>query len=88
MHDLEVPSIPPMSEARLLTRHEHLVHEIAGRRHRQRRRFALAGVGLGASGVATALVVLVGAGTPSAFAAWTTSPTTPAPGQVTAAKAA
>ena len=46
MHDLEVPPIPYLSDARLLTRQEHLVAEIAdGRRHRQRRRFALGGVG-------------------------------------------
>ncbi len=89
MHDLEVPPIPYLSDARLLTRQEHLVAEIADRRrHRQRRGFALGGVGLAASGVATALVVLVGAGTSPAFAAWTASPTTPAPGQVAAAEAA
>ena len=65
MHDLEVPPIPYLSDARLLTRQEHLVHEIADRRrHRQRRGFALGGVGLAASGVAAALVVLLGARNP------------------------
>ena len=88
MHDLEVPPIPYLSDARVLARQEHLVAELAvRRRHRQRRRFALGGVGLAASGVATALV-LFGAGTSPAFAAWTASPTTPASGQVAAAEAA
>ena len=89
MHDLDIPPIPYLSDARLLARQEHLVQEIAGRRrHRQRRGFALGGIGLAASGVATALVVLVGAGTSPAFAAWTASPTTPASGQVATAEAA
>jgi len=87
MNDLEVPRIPHLSDARLLTRQQHLVREInAGRRHRQRRGFALGGAGLVASGVTAALVVLVGAGAPPAFAAWTPTPTTPAPGQVAAAE--
>jgi len=89
MHDLGVPPIPYLSDARLLARQEHLMAEIGDRRrHRQRRRFALGGIGLTASGVAAALVVLVGIGTPSAFAAWTASPTTPASGQVAAAETA
>jgi hypothetical protein len=87
MNDLEAPQIPYLSDARLLTRQQHLVQEItAGRRHRQRRGFALGGAGLVALGVTTALVVLAGAGAPPAFAAWRPAPTTPAPGQVAAAK--
>ena len=88
MTELEAPSIPYLSGDRLLTRERHLVSEItASRRHRHRRRFALGGAGLAASGVTTALVVLVGTGTPAAFAAWTPSPTAPSPGQVAAAEA-
>lgn len=87
MNDLEGPQIPYLSDARLLTRQQHLVREItAGRRHRQRRGFALGGAGLVASGVTVAVVVLAGAGAPPAFAAWTPAPTTPAPGQVAAAE--
>lgn len=89
MHDLEAPPIPHLSEARLIARQQHLVQEIAARRRRrQRRGFALGGAGLLASGVTAGLVVLVGAGTPSAFAAWTSSPTAPSPGQVAAAEGA
>ena len=88
MNDLEAPPIPYLTDARLLTRERHLVQEITARRRHQRRGVALGGAGLVASAVTTALVVLVGAGTPSAFAAWTASPTTPAPGQVAAAEAA
>lgn len=88
MNDLEAPRIPYLSEDRLRTRERHLVSEITTfRRRRQRRVFALGGVGLVASGFAAALaVVLVGVGTPSAFAAWTATPTTPTPGQVAAAE--
>jgi hypothetical protein len=89
MNDLEAPPVPYLSDARLLARERHLVAEVtAHRRRRQRRGFALGGAGLVASGVTAALVVLVGGGTPSAFAAWTASPTAPAPGQVAAAEAA
>jgi len=65
------------------------VQEItAHRSHRQRRGFALSSAGLVTSGVITALVVFLGAGAPSAFAAWTATPTTPALGQITAAETA
>jgi hypothetical protein len=87
MTDLEAPRIPYLSDARLLTRQQHLVREItAGRRHRQRRGFALGGASLVAGGVTAAVVVLVGAGASPAFAAWTPAPTAPAPGQVAAAE--
>ena len=89
MSDLETPPIPYLSDARLVARERHLVQEMtAHRRHRQRRGFAFGGAGLVTSGLAAALVAFVGAGTPSAFAAWTASPTTPAPGQLTAAETA
>jgi hypothetical protein len=88
MNDLEAPPIPYLTDARLHTRERHLVAEITARRRHRRRGFALGGAGVVASGVTTALVVLVGAGTPSAFAAWAASPTTPAPGQLAAAEAA
>jgi hypothetical protein len=48
---------------------------------------AVGGGALVAGGVATALLVLAGPGTANAFAAWTPSPTTPAPGQVSSAEA-
>jgi hypothetical protein len=87
MSDPEAPRIPYLSDGRLLTRQQHLVQEITvGRRHRQRRGFALGGAGLVAGGVTAALVVLAGAGAPPAFAAWRQAPTTPAPGQVAAAE--
>jgi hypothetical protein len=87
VNDFEAPGIPYLTDARLLTRERHLVHEItACRRRQQRRGFVFGGAGLVASGVTTALVVLLGAGTSPAFAAWTASPTTPAPGQLAAAQ--
>ena len=86
MNDLEAPRVPYLSDDRLLARQRHLVQEIgARRRRRHRRRLACGGAGLTTSGVTVALVVLLGAGTPSAFAAWTPLPTTPAPGQSAAA---
>jgi hypothetical protein len=90
MNDLEAPAIPDLSDARLRSRERHLVQEITAtrRRRRQRRGFVLGGAGLAASGVTAAIVVLAGPGTPSAFAAWTASPTTPAPGQLAAAETA
>jgi hypothetical protein len=89
MNELEAPLIPYLTDARLTTRQRHLVQEVtAQRRRRQRRVFALGSAGLVAAGVTTALVVLLGASTPSAFAAWTASPTSPAPGQFIAAEAA
>ena len=89
MDDLEAPRVPYLSDDRLLARQQHLVAEIgAGRRRRQRRGLAFGGVGLTAAGVTAALVIVLGAGTPSAFAAWTPSPTTPAPGEAAAAESA
>jgi len=89
MNDLEAPAIPYLSDARLLSRERHIVKEItASRRRRQRRGFVLSGAGLTVSGVAAALVVLAGPATPSAFAAWTASPTAPKPGQLAAAETA
>jgi hypothetical protein len=89
VNNFDAPSIPYLTDARLLTRERHLVQEItASRRRRQRRGFVLGGAGLVAGGVTTALVVLLGAGTPPAFAAWTASPTAPAPGQLAAAQTA
>lgn len=88
MNDLEAPAIPGPSDARLLSRQRHLVQEITASRRRDRRRFALGGAGLAVSGIAVALVVLGSGGTPSAFAAWTASPTTAVPGQLAAAKTA
>lgn len=89
MSDLEAPPIPYLSETRLRTRERHLVSEITMfRRRRQRRRVAVGGAGLVASGLTAALaVMLIGAGTPSAYAAWTPAPTTPAPGEIRAAEA-
>jgi hypothetical protein len=88
VNDLEAPSIPHLTDARLMTRERHLVREItAGRRRRQRRNFALGSAGLVAGGSTCALVVSLGAATPSAFAAWTASPTAPASGQLAAAEA-
>jgi hypothetical protein len=89
VNDFDAPVIPYLTDTRLLTRERHLVQEIAAsRRRRQRHGFMLASAGLAAGGGATALVVLLGAGTSPAFAAWTASPTTPAPGQLAAATAA
>lgn len=89
MNDLEAPSIPTLSEFRLSTRQEHLVQEIAGRRRNRRRGgLVLGGAVLVAGGVTSGVLVLAGPGTANAFAAWTPSPTTPAPGQVSSAEAA
>lgn len=88
MNLLETPPVPTLSDSRLSTRQEHLVQEVAGRRRNRRRAgLALGGGALVAGGVATALLVLAGPGTANAFAAWTPSPTTPAPGQVSSAEA-
>ena len=88
MNDLETPPVPTLSDFRLSTRHEHLVQEIAGhRRNRRRGGLALGGGALVAGGVTSVLLVLAGPGTANAFAAWTPSPTTPAPGQVSSAVA-
>jgi hypothetical protein len=87
VNNLEAPAIPHLADARLVTRERHLVGEItAQRRRRQRQLLALGSTGLVAGSVAAALVVLLGADTPAAFAAWTSSPTTPAAGQVVAAE--
>jgi hypothetical protein len=89
VNDFDAPAIPYLTDARILTRERHLVQEIAAsRRRRQRRGFVFASAGPVVGGVAAALVLLLGAGTPPAFAAWTASPTTPAPGQLAAAEAA
>ena len=58
------------------------------RRHRRRSGLALSGGALVAGGVTAAVLVLGGPGTANTFAAWTPSPTTPAPGQVATAEAA
>jgi hypothetical protein len=88
VNEPQAPAIPHLTDARLAARERHLVQEITAQRRRgQRRAFALGSAGLVAGGVTTALVVLLGAGTPSAFAAWTASPTTPAPGQLVGAEA-
>jgi hypothetical protein len=89
MNYLETPPVPTLSDFRLSTRQEHLVQEIAGRRRNRRRGgLALASGVLVAGGVTSVLLVLAGPGTADAFAAWTPSPTTPAPGQVSSAEAA
>jgi hypothetical protein len=89
MNDLEAPSVPTLSEFRLSSRQEHLVQEIAGtRRNRRRGGLVLGGAVLVAGGVTSGVLVLPGPGTANAFAAWTPSPTTPAPGQVSSAEAA
>ena len=88
MNILDAPPVPALSDFRLSTRQEHLVQEIAGRRRNRRRGgLALGGGALVASGVTTALLVVAGPGTATAFAAWTAAPTTPAPGQVSSAVA-
>jgi hypothetical protein len=89
MTDLEIPSVPTLSDFRLSTRQEHLVQEIAGGRQRRRRGgLALGGGVLVASGVTSVWLVLAGPGAANAFAAWTPSPTAPTPGQVSSAEAA
>jgi hypothetical protein len=89
MNDLKAPPVPALSDLRLSTRHDHLVREIAGgRRNRRRAGLAIGGVALVASGVTSVLLILVGPGTTDAFAAWTASPTTPAPSQVSSAEEA
>jgi hypothetical protein len=88
MNDLETPPVPALSDFRLSTRQGHLVQEIAGRRRSRRRgALALGGGVLVAGGVTSVVLVLAGPGTENAFAAWTSSPTTPAPGQVSSAEA-
>jgi hypothetical protein len=88
MIDLETPPVPTLSDFRLSTRQEHLVQEIAGRRQSRRRGgLALGGGVLVAGAVTSVMLVLVGPDTANAFAAWTPSPTAPAPGQVSSAEA-
>jgi hypothetical protein len=88
MNDLQAPPVPSLSDLRLSTRQAHLVREITMHRRHQRRGALVVGAGsLVAGGVATVVLVLAGPGTPGAFAAWTPSPTTPAPGQVAGAEA-
>ena len=88
MNVLDTPLVPTLSDFRLSTRQDHLVQELAGRRRNRRRGgLALGSGALVASGVTTALLVLAGPGTANAFAAWTPSPTPPAPGQVSSAVA-
>ena len=88
MNELQAPPVPSPSDLRLSSRQAHLVREITvHRRHRRRGSLAVGGSALVAGGVTTAVLVLGGSGTTNAFAAWTPSPTTPAPGQVTSAEA-
>ena len=88
MNDLQAPPVPSLSDLRISTRQAHLVREITmHRRHQRRGSLAVGGGALVAGGVATVVLVLAGPGTPGAFAAWTPSPTTPAPGQVASAEA-
>jgi hypothetical protein len=85
MNDFETPPVPHLSDARLRARRQHLVAEVTMRRRSHRRGLALGGTGVAAAGVGTTLVVLLG-GAPPAFAAWSASPTTPAPGQLASAE--
>jgi hypothetical protein len=88
MNCLQAPPVPNLDDLRLSTRQAHLVREInVHRRHRRRGGLAVGGGALVAGGVATVVLVLAGPGTSDAFAAWTSSPTTPAPGQVSSAEA-
>jgi RNA polymerase sigma factor (sigma-70 family) len=88
MNYLQAPPVPNLDDLRLSTRQAHLVREITvHRRHRRRGGLAVGGGALVAGGVATVVLVLGGPGTANAFAAWTSSPTTPAPGQVSSAEA-
>ncbi len=89
MNYLQTPTVPNLDDLRLSTRQAHLVREITvHRRNRQRGGLAVGGGALVAGGVATVVLVLAGPGTANAFAAWTPSPTTPSPGQVSSAEAA
>jgi hypothetical protein len=89
MNRLETPSVPSLSELRVSARQGHLIREIAAQRRRQRTgRLTIAGSALAVAVAATVLLVLAGPGTPNAFAAWTPSPTPPAPGQIASAEAA
>jgi hypothetical protein len=68
-------------------RQQHLVREIAAHRRRRRTgRLAVGGSALVAGLAAIVVLVLAGPGTSDAFAAWTPSPTAPAPGQVASAE--
>ena len=88
MNYLQAPPVPNLDDLRLSTRQAHLVREISvHRRHRRRGGLAVGGGALVAGGVATVVLVLAGSGTANAFAAWTSSPTAPAPGQVSSAEA-
>jgi len=88
MNDLKAAPVPSLSDLRLSTRQAHLVRELTmHRRHRRTGSLAVGGGALVAGGVATVVLVLAGPGTANAFAAWTPSPTTPAPGQVASAEA-
>ncbi len=89
MNDLQIPPVPNPSDLRFSTRQAHLVREITVYRRRRRRgSLAVGGGALVAGGVTTVVLVLGGPGTTNAFAAWTASPTTPAPRQVVSAEAA
>ena len=89
MNDLETPPVPSLSDLRLSARQEHLVREIAvHRRHRRRSGLALSS---GALARAASPPPPSSSAVPApltAFAAWTPSPTTPAPGQVATAESA
>jgi hypothetical protein len=88
MNYLQTPPVPDLDDLGLSTRQAHLVQEITvHRRHRRRGGLAVGGGALVVGGVATVVLVLAGPGTTNAFAAWTSSPTTPAPGQVSSAEA-
>lgn len=88
MNGLEAPPVPNLSDFRISTRQAHLVREITVH-HRQSWR---GGLTVGSSALvavaATVALVIAGPGTANAFAAWTPTPTTPAPGQVPSAVAA
>jgi hypothetical protein len=87
MNYLQAPPVPNLDDLRLSARQAHLVREITvRRRHRRRGGLAVGGGALVAGGVATVVVVLAGPGSVNAFAAWTSSPTPPAPGQVSSAE--
>jgi hypothetical protein len=87
MNHLETPPVPSLSGRRLSARQQHLVREIAAHRRRRRTgRLAIGGSALAAGLAAIVVLVLAGPGTSDAFAAWTPSPTAPAPGQVASAE--
>jgi hypothetical protein len=89
MNNLETPPVPSLSDLRVSARQQYLLREIAAHRRRRRTgRLAVGGSALVACLAAILVLVLAGPGTSDAFAAWTPSPTAPAPGQVASAEAA